>query len=93
MYTTSFCLTLPDPVYFVIRISLYTIYPIVARRAWPTGFVQPSGRLRRASEGILHTRKKCARVGHNPTTLPYDIEVILSMSHYSRSYELGFECY
>ena len=28
---------------------LYTRYPIVARRAWPTG------RVRRASKGILHT--------------------------------------
>ena len=61
MYTTSFCLTLPDPVYFVIRISLYTIYPIVARRAWPTGFVQPSGRLRRASEGISCIQGRSAR--------------------------------
>ena len=31
---------------------LYTRYPIVARRAWP---VQPLGRVRRASKGILHT--------------------------------------
>ena len=29
--------------------TLYTRYPIVARRAWPTG------RVRRASKGILHT--------------------------------------
>ena len=31
---------------------LYTRYPIVARRAWPTGCI---GRVRRASKGILHT--------------------------------------
>ena len=30
--------------------GLYTRYPIVARRAWPTG------RVRRVSKGILHTR-------------------------------------
>ena len=30
---------------------LYTRYPIVARRAWPLG------RVRRASKGILHTRR------------------------------------
>ena len=52
---------------------LYTRYPIVARRAWPSGciqdalssrsalgrpaaFVQPLGRVRRASKGILHTK-------------------------------------
>ena len=36
--------------------DLYTRYPIVARRAWPTGcIVQPLGRVRRASKGILHT--------------------------------------
>ena len=34
---------------------LYTRYPIVARRAWPAGFVQPLGRVHRASKGILHT--------------------------------------
>ena len=34
-------------------LHLYTRYPIVARRAWPT--VQPLGRVRRASKGILHT--------------------------------------
>ena len=34
-------------------LRLYTRYPIVARRAWPTGCI---GRVRRASKGILHTR-------------------------------------
>ena len=34
--------------------ELYTRYPIVARRAWPTGCI---GRVRRASKGILHTRE------------------------------------
>ena len=33
---------------------LYTRYPIVARRAWPAGFVEHLGRVRRASKGILH---------------------------------------
>ena len=33
--------------------GLYTRYPIVARRAWPTGCM---GRVRRASKGILHTK-------------------------------------
>ena len=45
-------------------IVLYTIYPIVVRRAWPTGciaFVQPLGRVRRASKGILHTTYRRAR--------------------------------
>ena len=32
---------------------VYTRYSIVARRAWPA--VQPLGRVRRASKGILHT--------------------------------------
>ena len=41
---------------------LYTRYPIVARRAWPTDFVQPLGRMRRASKGILHTRKRHAKL-------------------------------
>ena len=36
-----------------LELPLYTIYPIVARRAWPTGCI---GRVRRASKGILHTR-------------------------------------
>ena len=35
-----------------LPIALYTRYPIVARRAWPTGCI---GRVRRASKGILHT--------------------------------------
>ena len=39
----------------VTRMShLYKIYPIVARRAWP---VQPLGRVRRASKGILRTNE------------------------------------
>ena len=33
-------------------LDLYTGYPIVARRAWPTGCI---GRVRRASKGIFHT--------------------------------------
>ena len=33
-------------------LKFYTRYPIVARRAWPTGCI---GRVRRASKGILHT--------------------------------------
>ena len=33
--------------------ALYTRYPIVARRAWPTGCI---GRVCRANKGILHTR-------------------------------------
>ena len=42
--------------------TLYTRYPIVARRPWPTGCIdQPLGRVRRASKGILHTN-------HNPQT-------------------------
>ena len=35
-----------------------------ARRAWPTGLVQPLGRVRRASKGILHTRLSCKQVNH-----------------------------
>ena len=35
------------------------VYKIPYRRAraWPSGFVQPLGRVRRASKGILHTRE------------------------------------
>ena len=40
-------------------IKLYTRYPIVARRAWPTGCI---GRVRRASKGILHTMDKVSQV-------------------------------
>ena len=39
----------------VYILHLYTRYPIVARRAWPAGCIQPLGRVRRASKGILHT--------------------------------------
>ena len=39
--------------------QLYTRYPIVARRAWPTGCI---GRVRRASKGILHTTESVVPV-------------------------------
>ena len=35
--------------------NLYTRYPIVSSRAWPTAAVQRLGRMRHASKGILHT--------------------------------------
>ena len=41
-------------------VDLYTRYPIVARRAWPT----PLSRVRRASKGILHTRGRHSRPRH-----------------------------
>ena len=44
---------------------LYTRYPIVARRAWPT---QPLGRVRRASKGILHTRAKVSCIQSHMTS-------------------------
>ena len=43
----------------VLTLSLYTRYPIVARRAWPAGCI---GRVRRASKGILHTNSVHCRV-------------------------------
>ena len=47
--------TYGKPMFLLTDRLLYTRYPIVARRAWPTGCI---GRVRRASKGILHTRAK-----------------------------------
>ena len=44
------------PLYFVYKIPHRLVYKIPYRRAraWPSGFL---GRVRRASKGILHTRR------------------------------------
>ena len=46
---------MPVKVSQVIVLYLYTRYPIVARALGLAAAVQPLGRVRRASKGILHT--------------------------------------
>ena len=76
--------------------DLYTRYPIVARRAWPTGCI---GRVRRASKGILHTNARylCSRdaLAARPSaraTIGYlvykpDIRSIPKLYHYQSEIE------